>query len=94
MKIGHSRALLNAALDSRLTGVGFEEDSVFGVQVPTVCEGVPSETLRPRNTWADTDAYDRKAQQLARLFEENFKQFEDQIPPEVRAAGLKVMVNA
>ena len=65
----------------------FKEDPVFGVQAPTSCPGVPKEILNPRNTWSDKDAYDQKAAHLAKLFEENFRQFEDDTPDEVRAAG-------
>ncbi len=89
MKISHTRALLNAALEGRLDKVTFEEDPVFGVQVPTLCESVPAEILKPRNTWADKEGYDKKAQELAHLFAKNFKQFEDQTPAEVRTAGPK-----
>jgi phosphoenolpyruvate carboxykinase (ATP) len=94
MKISYTRALLNAALEGRLDKVPFEEDPVFGVQVPTLCEGVPAEILKPRNTWADKDSYDKKAQELSRLFRENFRQFEDQTPSEVRTAGPKDPVRA
>jgi len=73
MKIEYTRALLNAAIDGSLNDVSYEEDPVFGVQVPTSCKGVPEEILKPRNTWADREAYDKKAVHLAKLFVENFK---------------------
>lgn len=94
MKISYTRALLNAALDGSLGKGSFEQDSVFGIQVPTTCKGVPAEILKPRHTWADKEAYDKKARELARLFGENFRQFEDQAPPEVRAAGPRKLVTA
>jgi phosphoenolpyruvate carboxykinase (ATP) len=43
--------------------------------------------LDPRATWADKDSYDVQARNLARMFGENFQQFADQVPPEVRAGG-------
>jgi phosphoenolpyruvate carboxykinase (ATP) len=46
--------------------------------------------LNPRNTWADKDAYDCKARELAGLFVKNFEQFRAQATPEVIAAGPKV----
>ena len=87
MEIKYTRALLNAALDGRLKRAQYETDPVFGVEVPASCPGVPEEVLNPRNTWSDKEAYDAKARHLAQLFAENFKQFEDQAPPEVKAAG-------
>ncbi len=87
MPIKYTRALLNAALDGSLNQAGYEEDPIFGVQVPTSCPGVPENILKPRNTWSDKAAYDSSAEHLARLFVDNFRQFEDQASPEVKAAG-------
>ena len=90
MSIQHTRTLLNAALDGKLDGVKFAKDPVFGLEVPTDAPGVPAQVLNPRETWPDKAAYDAKAQQLARLFSDNFKQFADQASPEVVASGPKV----
>lgn len=75
MKIEYTRALLRAALTGALDNVEFETESFFNLSIPTSCEGVPSEILNPRNTWIDKDAYDAKAQHLAELFANNFKDF-------------------
>ena len=90
MSIAHTRALLNAALDGKLDKVSFVKHPVFGVDVPTNAPGVPSQVLNPRETWPDKAAYDAKAQQLAKLFSENFQQFADQAAPEVLAAAPRV----
>jgi phosphoenolpyruvate carboxykinase (ATP) len=92
MEIEYTRALLNAALDGTLNRASYETDPVFGVQIPVACPGVPAEILKPRNTWANKEEYDRKAQQVAALFVENFRQFEDQVLPDVKAAGPRVEV--
>lgn len=76
MKIGYTRALLRAALAGELNNAEFTTESFFGLSIPTSCEGVPSEILNPRNTWADKDAYDAKANHLVGLFKDNYKQFE------------------
>jgi phosphoenolpyruvate carboxykinase (ATP) len=90
MKIAYTRAMVKAALNGELEGAGFEPDPIFGVHVPAACCDVPDEVLRPRNTWADKTAYDRQARKLARMFADNFRQFEDMVTEEVRAAGPKV----
>ncbi len=90
MSIQHTRTLLNAALDGALDKQAYWTDPIFGVQVPTDCPGVPSGVLRPRDTWKNPADYDAKAQSLAKLFIENFKQFADQAAPEVLAAGPKL----
>jgi len=87
MSIQHSRALVHAALHGDLDHVEFVTEPAFGLHIPVSCPGVPVEVLNPRNAWADKEAYDRQASDLAARFEENFKQFD--VPDEVRAAGPK-----
>jgi len=89
MKIQLTRALLAAALNGKLAKVEFAPDPVFGVLVPKECPGVPSELLVPRNTWADKDAYDKKARELGRLFIKNFEKYSDYAGTEVCASGPK-----
>lgn len=87
MSIHHTRALLNAALEGKLTDGEFYTDPVFGFQVPTACEGVPEKVLRPSETWGDKAAYEDKYLMLASLFVENFKKFSDGCPVEIFKAG-------
>jgi phosphoenolpyruvate carboxykinase (ATP) len=89
MKIGYTRAMIRAILSGKLAQVATTPDSIFGVQVPTSCPEVPSEVLQPRNTWADKDAYDRQARDLARRFNENFKKYEAGVSEAVRAVAPK-----
>lgn len=90
MAIGVTRGLLSAALEGVLAKQEFVLDPVFNVLVPKSCPGLPSEVLRPRNTWKDKAAYDAKTLELAKRFVENFKQFEDMASEEVKAAGPRV----
>jgi phosphoenolpyruvate carboxykinase (ATP) len=87
MRIDHTRTMVRAALQGRLAHVEYEVDPVFGVEVPTSVPGVPSEVLRPRDTWPDKAAYDAKAVELAGMFTENFAAYADGVPAEVVAAG-------
>jgi phosphoenolpyruvate carboxykinase (ATP) len=87
MKIAHTRAMIRAALSGQLDGTPYETDPLFNLAVPTACPGVPAEVLTPRNTWRDPAAYDEQARKLARMFAENFKAFEADATPDVRAAG-------
>jgi phosphoenolpyruvate carboxykinase (ATP) len=65
-------------------------DPVFAFDVPLTCPDVPAEFLDPRATWADKDAYDRQATQLAAMFAANFATFADGTTDDVRAAGPRV----
>jgi phosphoenolpyruvate carboxykinase (ATP) len=89
MKLQYTRAMVNAAVGGALDNADFVADPVFGMEVPTSVPGVPSEVLRPRDTWADGAAYDASAAKLAEMFKANFKQFADQVSDEVKAAGPK-----
>jgi phosphoenolpyruvate carboxykinase (ATP) len=90
MKIAHTRAMIRAILNGSLADVETRPDPFFGVGVPVSCPDVPTEVLQPRNTWADKTAYDQKARDLARRFNENFKKYADGVSEAVR----KVAPNA
>lgn len=75
MELKYTRAMVRAALAGQLDDVETETNAVFGLQMPTTIEGVPTEVLNPRNAWADKSAYDVKAKELAQLFHDNFKKF-------------------
>jgi phosphoenolpyruvate carboxykinase (ATP) len=87
MPIGYTRALLSAALSGELDHAKYRQDPVFNLDVPNECPGVPAEVLMPRRTWADPLAYDSQAAKLAKMFAENFKNFEGGVSAEVLAAG-------
>ncbi|MCH2470949.1 MAG: phosphoenolpyruvate carboxykinase (ATP) [Gemmatimonadetes bacterium] len=87
MKLAHTRAMVNAALAGDLEGAEFASDPVFGVDVPVSVPGVPDEVLRPRDTWADGEAYAAAAAELAAMFKANFEKFADDAGEAVSAAG-------
>ncbi len=89
MKLGYTRAMVQALLRGELTHTPTETDPVFGLHVPTVIPGVPASVLKPRETWKDKAAYDAQAAKLAGMFRENFRKFESAVGPEVVAAGPK-----
>ena len=90
MKLAQTRAIVTAIYSGALSDAPVERDPVFGIDMVTRCEGVPDEVLRPRTTWADPEAYDRTAQKLAALFQDNFGTYRDGVRPEVTAAGPQV----
>jgi phosphoenolpyruvate carboxykinase (ATP) len=75
--IASTRRLLNAALAGELDDVEMRTDPLFGLAVPVEVPGVAPTLLVPRLTWDDPAAYDAAAKKLLRLFEENFRKFED-----------------
>ena len=91
INLKYTRAMISAALQGELEGVEFHTHDVFGLQMPVSCPGVPSEVLGPRQSWADKEAYDAKAQDLAARFVRNFKKFEDKASPAIREAAPRVL---
>jgi phosphoenolpyruvate carboxykinase (ATP) len=89
MKLKYTRAIIDAIHNGSLANAPTETDPVFGLEVPTLCEGVPSEILIPRNTWSDKAAYDRQANKVGALFRKNFEKYADKASAEVLAAAPK-----
>ncbi len=87
MKLKYTRAMLRAAIEGKLDEVPTEKDPVFGIEVPLECPDVPSQVLKPRDTWKDAAAYDAQAKKLAEMFKENFATYADGVAEEVRSAG-------
>lgn len=90
IQLKYTRAIIDAIHDGSLNGVETAVDPNFGLAVPTSCPNVPDEILIPRNTWANHDAYDAQAQKLAKLFNDNFKQFAEGSSQAIIDAGPTV----
>ena len=86
MDINLTRAMVRAALSGDLEDVEYEADPVFHVDVPGSCPGVPTEILKPVNTWEDRDAYMRNAANLTGEFREYFdREFRGKVPEKIAA---------
>jgi phosphoenolpyruvate carboxykinase (ATP) len=90
IRLGHTRALVRAALEGKLADVPTHEDPIFGLRVPQRVPGAPKELLDPRGTWQDPGRYDAQARKLAAMFRENFDNYADQVDERVRRAGPRV----
>jgi phosphoenolpyruvate carboxykinase (ATP) len=87
ISIEHTRAIVRAIVSNTLVDEQTERDPVFNLAIPIACPGVPSSILRPRSSWDDVEAYDRRAARLAAAFARNFAQYQDAVAPEVASAG-------
>ena len=94
MSLKITRSLITAALNGELENVEYNTHEVFGLHFPTECPNVPNDVLNPKNTWKDKAAYDKKANELASKFVNNFKQFEVNANEEIMAASPRVIENA
>jgi phosphoenolpyruvate carboxykinase (ATP) len=72
MDIDVTRAIVHAALSGELDTVEYDEDPLFHILAPRTCPNVQCEILNPRNTWENKEAFDLRAQKLARDFSAHF----------------------
>jgi len=77
IKLAYTRNMIKSVLEGKLDQSTYNMDEVFGLMIPDICPGVPSELLNPANTWSNPTGYLEKANVLAELFRENFEQYEE-----------------
>jgi len=88
-----SRALIKAAVSGELSKVAFEADPVFQFEIPCECPGgvVPSKQLNPREAAEDAGEYEMRAMSLVTAFLDNFQQYEEMVPEEMRAMMSRII---
>ncbi|KAK2446334.1 phosphoenolpyruvate carboxykinase (ATP) [Trifolium repens] len=75
IKLAYTRKIIDAIHSGSLLNVKYIKTDVFGFEIPTTIDGVPSEILDPINTWHDKKAYQDTLLKLAGLFKNNFDGF-------------------
>merc|ERR1711879_741008 len=93
----YTRQLIDAIHDGTLASMPeteWEEMPIFGLKIPKgAIKDVPKEVLRPAEAWAknsQSDAdFQKAASRLAKLFQDNFKEFADRCSASVVEAGPK-----
>jgi phosphoenolpyruvate carboxykinase (ATP) len=90
MSLKYTRSIIDSILDGTMKSAPTIHNDLFGFDVPTECPKVPGEIMKPRNTWSDGNAYDEAALRLAKMFQENFKQFEEGSSEKIIKAGPTV----
>ena len=77
MSIKATRACINAILDGSIQKCEFENFEKFNLAIPKSLDGVETNLLNPINTWADKNEYIAARDNLANMFINNFKRYED-----------------
>ena len=76
ISIKDTRGIIDAILGGAIKNAPTKKLPVFDLEIPTELEGVATNILDPRNTYADPTEWDKKAQDLASRFIKNFKKYE------------------
>jgi phosphoenolpyruvate carboxykinase (ATP) len=91
MKLSHTRAMITAALEGQLDNVEYDTTPWFKLHIPKTCPNVPSEILNARTTWPTPEAFDKKAQELAKEFVQNFEKYASGASEEILAAAPRTV---
>ena len=76
ISIKDTRGIIDAILSGAINNAPTKTIPFFNLEVPTELEGVATEILDPRDTYADGAEWDKKAKDLASRFINNFKKYE------------------
>jgi phosphoenolpyruvate carboxykinase (ATP) len=76
MSLKNTRACIDAILDGSINDAEFVRDPTFGFLVPKSLSGVDDGILDPKKTWENPEEYDAAAQKLAKMYQDNFKQYQ------------------
>lgn len=94
IKLAYTRKIIDAIHSGDLLKAEYKKTEVFGLEIPTALEGVPSEILDPVNTWPDKKAHKDTLLKLGGLFRKNFEVFtnykigsDSNLTEEILAAG-------
>ena len=90
ISLKNTRAIINAIHSDSLISADYQEDQLFGLQVPKSVDGVSDELLWPENTWDNPSDYKDKANHLATLFIKNFEKFSSGVSEKVIKAGPRL----
>ncbi len=77
ISIKDTRAIIDAILNGELDEAQTQQVPVFNLSVPVSLKGVSDGILDPRDTYADASQWEQKADDLAKLFIENFERYTD-----------------
>ncbi len=77
ISIKDTRGIIDAILDGSIDKAETKMLPVFNLEVPTSLPGVDPGILDPRDTYSDSTEWDKKANDLAKLFIKNFEQYTD-----------------
>jgi phosphoenolpyruvate carboxykinase (ATP) len=78
MSIKDTRACIDGILNGSINDAEFDTLDTFNLKIPKALDGVKdNKVLNPRETWEDKAEYDAMLAKLAKMFQENFRRYDD-----------------
>ena len=77
ISIKDTRGIIDAILNGSINKAPTKKIPYFDLEVPTVLEGVATNILDPRDTYANAADWEKKAKDLSERFIKNFKKYEN-----------------
>ena len=77
MSIKNTRACINAILDGSINQSEFRKTKTFGLSVPNTLGDIKPDILFPREAWTDKELFDKTRDELAQMFINNYKKYQD-----------------
>ena len=75
MSIEQTRSCIDSILNGSIHEKDTIIDPIFGFRVPKILDNVPANVCNPRESWESKREYDNQAIKLARMFQDNYKQY-------------------
>lgn len=82
-----TRKIIRAIQNNQLATAEFEKDAIFGLQIPTQLDKVPSSLIFPEKSWESTEKYHQQATALATSFHKQMQKFGDFYNKHAKAGG-------
>ena len=76
ISIRDTRGIIDAILDGAILNAPTKKLPIFDFEIPTELPGVDPKILDPRDTYANVEEWNTKAEDLASRFIKNFKKYE------------------
>ncbi len=83
----YTRAIIDSIHNGSLAKETYETLPIFNLKIPKRCNNVDSKILNPMNGWNDKDLYLKKLSELADMFKENFKNYDNNNMIDILEAG-------
>ena len=77
ISIRDTRGIIDAILDGAILKAPTKKLPIFDFEIPTELPGVDPKILDPRDTYANVEEWNTKAEDLAARFIKNFKKYEN-----------------